>query len=149
MLSFSFVLSFSFNPLSLHHFLCLYSLDCLSLSLLWPCVPSVSVLTLPLGSSLLWSVLCSPGVSPGCPGSLQMDVVSAFQSASSFQGVLRRQASNSSQPQHDVTNVSSPSHVTFSTTTTTTPSTSTSTTTPAINSASATVGCECVFSSSA
>lgn len=72
--------------------------------------------------------------------SLQMDVVSAFQSGTSFQGALRRQASNSSQ-QHDVTNVSSPTHVAFSTTTTTTAT--------AVNSASATVGCECVFSSSA
>lgn len=73
--------------------------------------------------------------------SLQMDVVSAFQSGTSFQGALRRQASNSSQQQHDVTNVSSPTHVAFSTTTTTTAT--------AANSASATVGCECVFSSSA
>lgn len=70
--------------------------------------------------------------------SLQMDVVSAFQSGTSFQGALRRQASNSSQQQHDVTNVSSPTHVAFSTTTTT-----------ATNTASATVGCECVFSSCA
>lgn len=70
--------------------------------------------------------------------SLQMDVVSAFQSGTSFQGALRRQASNSSQQQHDVTNVSSPTHVAFSTTTAT-----------AANTASATVGCECVFSSSA
>uniref|UniRef100_A0A3B5QR21 Calcium-transporting ATPase n=1 Tax=Xiphophorus maculatus TaxID=8083 RepID=A0A3B5QR21_XIPMA len=70
----------------------------------------------------------------------QMDVVSAFQSGTSFQGALRRQASNSSQQQHDVTNVSSPTHVAFSTTTTTA---------PAANSASATVGCECVFSFSA
>ncbi|XP_034433917.1 plasma membrane calcium-transporting ATPase 1a isoform X4 [Hippoglossus hippoglossus] len=62
----------------------------------------------------------------------QMDVVSAFQSGTSFQGALRRQASNSSQQQHDVTNVSSPTHVAFSTTTTAT----------AANSASATVGCE-------
>lgn len=73
--------------------------------------------------------------------SLQMDVVSAFQSGTSFQGALRRQASNSSQQQHDVTNVSSPTHVAFSTTTTTTAT--------AANSASATVGCECVFSFSA
>ncbi|XP_023206013.1 plasma membrane calcium-transporting ATPase 1 isoform X3 [Xiphophorus maculatus] len=63
----------------------------------------------------------------------QMDVVSAFQSGTSFQGALRRQASNSSQQQHDVTNVSSPTHVAFSTTTTTA---------PAANSASATVGSE-------
>nr|XP_046235348.1 plasma membrane calcium-transporting ATPase 1a isoform X2 [Scatophagus argus] len=41
----------------------------------------------------------------------QMDVVSAFQSGTSFQGALRRQASNSSQQQHDVTNVSSPTHI--------------------------------------
>ncbi|XP_054910605.1 plasma membrane calcium-transporting ATPase 1a isoform X5 [Poeciliopsis prolifica] len=61
----------------------------------------------------------------------QMDVVSAFQSGTSFQGALRRQASNSSQQQHDVTNVSSPTHVAFSTTTTTA---------TAANSASATVG---------
>ena len=70
--------------------------------------------------------------------SFQMDVVSAFQSGTSFQGALRRQASNSSQQQHDVTNVSSPTHVAFSTTATT-----------AANTASATVGCECVFSSCA
>ncbi|XP_031714705.1 plasma membrane calcium-transporting ATPase 1 isoform X4 [Anarrhichthys ocellatus] len=63
----------------------------------------------------------------------QMDVVSAFQSGTSFQGALRRQASNSSQQQHDVTNVSSPTHVAFSTTTTTA---------TAANTASATVGCE-------
>lgn len=69
-----------------------------------------------------------------------MDVVSAFQSGTSFQGALRRQASNSSQQQHDVTNVSSPTHVAFTTTTTTA---------TAANTASATVGCECVFSSSA
>ncbi|XP_056877739.1 plasma membrane calcium-transporting ATPase 1a isoform X2 [Takifugu flavidus] len=59
----------------------------------------------------------------------QMDVVSAFQSGTSFQGALRRQASNSSQQQHDVTNVSSPTHVAFSTTSTT-----------AANTASATLG---------
>ncbi|XP_031439164.1 plasma membrane calcium-transporting ATPase 1a isoform X3 [Clupea harengus] len=46
----------------------------------------------------------------------QMDVVNAFQSGSSFQGALRRQPSSASQ-QHDVTNVSSPSHVAFSTAT--------------------------------
>ncbi|XP_033989441.1 plasma membrane calcium-transporting ATPase 1a isoform X3 [Trematomus bernacchii] len=61
----------------------------------------------------------------------QMDVVSAFQSGTSFQGALRRQASNSSQQQHDVTNVSSPTHVALSTTTTTA---------TAANTASATVG---------
>lgn len=90
------------------------------------------------------AVLCfiSSGLSPvTLSDSLQMDVVSAFQSGTSFQGALRRQASNSSQQQHDVTNVSSPTHVAFSTTTTTTAT--------AANSASATVGCECVFSSSA
>uniref|UniRef100_A0A668AGY0 Calcium-transporting ATPase n=1 Tax=Myripristis murdjan TaxID=586833 RepID=A0A668AGY0_9TELE len=63
----------------------------------------------------------------------QMDVVSAFQSGTSFQGALRRQASNSSQQQHDVTNVSSPTHVAFTTTTTTA---------TAANTASATVGCD-------
>ncbi|XP_038833999.1 plasma membrane calcium-transporting ATPase 1-like isoform X3 [Salvelinus namaycush] len=42
----------------------------------------------------------------------QMDVVSAFQSGSSFQErQLRRQPSTSSQQQHDVTNVSSPTHI--------------------------------------
>ncbi|XP_010885629.1 plasma membrane calcium-transporting ATPase 1a isoform X3 [Esox lucius] len=47
----------------------------------------------------------------------QMDVVNAFQSGSSFQErQLRRQPSTSSQQQHDVTNVSSPTHVAFSTT---------------------------------
>lgn len=89
------------------------------------------------------AVLCfiSSGLSPvTLSDSLQMDVVSAFQSGTSFQGALRRQASNSSQQQHDVTNVSSPTHVAFSTTTTTA---------TAANTASATVGCECVFSSSA
>lgn len=66
--------------------------------------------------------------------SLQMDVVSAFQSGSSFQErQLRRQPSTSSQQQHDVTNVSSPTHVAFSTTATD------------ANTASSTVGCECVF----
>ncbi|XP_020569775.1 plasma membrane calcium-transporting ATPase 1 isoform X6 [Oryzias latipes] len=57
----------------------------------------------------------------------QMDVVSAFQSGTSFQGALRRQASNSSQQQHDVTNVSSPTHVAFSTTTPTAVSTASTT----------------------
>lgn len=86
-------------------------------------------------------VLFPSGLSPvTLSDSLQMDVVSAFQSGTSFQGALRRQASNSSQQQHDVTNVSSPTHVAFSTTTTTS---------TAANSASATVGCECVFSFSA
>uniref|UniRef100_A0A3P8VJ31 Calcium-transporting ATPase n=1 Tax=Cynoglossus semilaevis TaxID=244447 RepID=A0A3P8VJ31_CYNSE len=66
----------------------------------------------------------------------QMDVVSAFQSGTSFQGALRRQASNSSQQQHDVTNVSSPTHVAFSTP----PPSTTTTTATAANSASATVG---------
>uniref|UniRef100_A0A8B9JLL6 Calcium-transporting ATPase n=1 Tax=Astyanax mexicanus TaxID=7994 RepID=A0A8B9JLL6_ASTMX len=46
----------------------------------------------------------------------QMDVVSAFQSGTSFQGALRRHPSSASQ-QHDVTNVSSPTHVAFSTAT--------------------------------
>lgn len=94
---------------------------------------------------LLW-LLCSFPLrsSVTLSGSLQMDVVSAFQSGASFQGALRRQASNSSQQQqHDVTNVSSPSHVAFST------STSTTTSATAASSATATVGCECVFSSSA
>lgn len=91
--------------------------------------------------SLLWlCCLISSGLSSVVlSDSLQMDVVSAFQSGTSFQGALRRQASNSSQQQHDVTNVSSPTHVAFTTTTTAT----------AANSASATVGCECVFSFSA
>uniref|UniRef100_A0A671S509 Calcium-transporting ATPase n=1 Tax=Sinocyclocheilus anshuiensis TaxID=1608454 RepID=A0A671S509_9TELE len=40
----------------------------------------------------------------------QMDVVSAFQSGISFQAAVRRQPSSTSQ-QHDVTNVSSPTHV--------------------------------------
>uniref|UniRef100_A0A8C1M943 Calcium-transporting ATPase n=1 Tax=Cyprinus carpio TaxID=7962 RepID=A0A8C1M943_CYPCA len=61
----------------------------------------------------------------------QMDVVSAFQSGISFQAAVRRQPSSTSQ-QHDVTNVSSPTHVALS------PAT-------ASNTASATVGCECVF----
>ncbi|MGH0128403.1 UNVERIFIED_CONTAM: hypothetical protein FKN15_004733 [Acipenser sinensis] len=43
----------------------------------------------------------------------QMDVVNAFQSGSSFQGTLRRQPSITSQ-HHDVTNISSPTHVVFS-----------------------------------
>lgn len=93
--------------------------------------------------TLLWlcCVLFPLGFSPvTLSDSLQMDVVSAFQSGTSFQGALRRQASNSSQQQHDVTNVSSPTHVALSTTTTTA---------TAANTASATVGCECVFPSSA
>lgn len=106
---------------------------------LWLLVPFLYFFSL---FSLLW--LCcfiSSGLSPvTLSDSLQMDVVSAFQSGTSFQGALRRQASNSSQQQHDVTNVSSPTHVAFSTTTTTA---------TAANTASATVGCECVFSSSA
>lgn len=60
--------------------------------------------------------------------SLQMDVVNAFQSGTSIQGALRRQPSIASQ-HHDVTNISTPTHVVFSSTTT----------------ASTTVGCECVF----
>ncbi|XP_056311726.1 plasma membrane calcium-transporting ATPase 1a isoform X3 [Danio aesculapii] len=56
----------------------------------------------------------------------QMDVVSAFQSGISFQAAVRRQPSSGSQ-QHDVTNVSSPTHVALS------PAT-------AFNTASATVG---------
>ncbi|XP_039617730.1 plasma membrane calcium-transporting ATPase 1a isoform X3 [Polypterus senegalus] len=52
----------------------------------------------------------------------QMDVVNAFQSGSSFQGALRRQPSIASQ-HHDVTNISSPTHVVFSTSTATTAST--------------------------
>ncbi|XP_048012867.1 plasma membrane calcium-transporting ATPase 1a isoform X5 [Megalobrama amblycephala] len=56
----------------------------------------------------------------------QMDVVSAFQSGISFQAAVRRQPSSTSQ-QHDVTNVSSPTHVALS------PAT-------AFNTASATVG---------
>ncbi|KAM5287780.1 plasma membrane calcium-transporting ATPase 1 isoform 15-T15 [Ctenodactylus gundi] len=57
----------------------------------------------------------------------QMDVVNAFQSGSSIQGALRRQPSIASQ-HHDVTNISTPTHVVFSSST-----------------ASTTVGCECVF----
>ncbi|XP_059367112.1 plasma membrane calcium-transporting ATPase 1a isoform X3 [Carassius carassius] len=56
----------------------------------------------------------------------QMDVVSAFQSGICFQAAVRRQPSSTSQ-QHDVTNVSSPTHVALS------PAT-------AFNTASATVG---------
>uniref|UniRef100_A0A452QWB9 Calcium-transporting ATPase n=1 Tax=Ursus americanus TaxID=9643 RepID=A0A452QWB9_URSAM len=55
----------------------------------------------------------------------QMDVVNAFQSGSSIQGALRRQPSIASQ-HHDVTNISTPTHVVFSSST-----------------ASTTVGCEC------
>lgn len=58
--------------------------------------------------------------------SLQMDVVNAFQSGSTIQGALRRQPSIASQ-HHDVTNISTPTHVVFSSTT------------------ASTVGCECVF----
>lgn len=60
-------------------------------------------------------------------GSLQMDVVNAFQTGTSFQGALRRQPSIASQ-HHDVTNVSTPTHVVFTAATT----------------ASTTVGCELV-----
>ncbi|XP_053572897.1 plasma membrane calcium-transporting ATPase 1 isoform X6 [Bombina bombina] len=48
--------------------------------------------------------------------SLQMDVVNAFQSGSSIQGALRRQPSIASQ-HHDVTNISTPTHVVFSSST--------------------------------
>ncbi|KAL2309628.1 hypothetical protein Nmel_005843 [Mimus melanotis] len=48
--------------------------------------------------------------------SLQMDVVNAFQSGSTIQGALRRQPSIASQ-HHDVTNISTPTHVVFSSTT--------------------------------
>uniref|UniRef100_A0A4W5MBD8 Plasma membrane calcium transporting P-type ATPase C-terminal domain-containing protein n=1 Tax=Hucho hucho TaxID=62062 RepID=A0A4W5MBD8_9TELE len=43
----------------------------------------------------------------------QIDVVNTFKSGSSYQGQLRRQSSTTSQNQ-DVTNVSSPSHVSLS-----------------------------------
>ncbi|XP_010144090.1 PREDICTED: plasma membrane calcium-transporting ATPase 1-like [Buceros rhinoceros silvestris] len=46
----------------------------------------------------------------------QMDVVNAFQSGSTIQGALRRQPSIASQ-HHDVTNISTPTHVVFSSTT--------------------------------
>ncbi|KAL2775941.1 plasma membrane calcium-transporting ATPase 1 isoform 6 [Daubentonia madagascariensis] len=46
----------------------------------------------------------------------QMDVVNAFQSGSSIQGALRRQPSIASQ-HHDVTNISTPTHVVFSSST--------------------------------
>lgn len=44
---------------------------------------------------------------------LQIEVVNTFKSGTSFQGALRRQSSTTSQNQ-DVTNVSSPSHVSLS-----------------------------------
>ncbi|XP_077195137.1 plasma membrane calcium-transporting ATPase 1 isoform X3 [Paroedura picta] len=47
----------------------------------------------------------------------QMDVVNAFQSGTSIQGALRRQPSIASQ-HHDVTNISTPTHVVFSSATT-------------------------------
>ncbi|XP_038636919.1 plasma membrane calcium-transporting ATPase 1a isoform X2 [Scyliorhinus canicula] len=47
----------------------------------------------------------------------QMDVVNAFQTGTSFQGALRRQPSIASQ-HHDVTNVSTPTHVVFTAATT-------------------------------
>ncbi|XP_060233939.1 plasma membrane calcium-transporting ATPase 1 isoform X5 [Meriones unguiculatus] len=50
----------------------------------------------------------------------QMDVVNAFQSGSSIQGALRRQPSIASQ-HHDVTNISTPTHVVFSSSTASTP----------------------------
>lgn len=103
------------------------------LSSLYGC-PSSSIP--PLLSSLLPLTLC---LSLSCAfsgpitlsDSFQMDVVSAFQSGISFQAAVRRQPSSGSQ-QHDVTNVSSPTHVALS------PAT-------AFNTASATVGCECAF----
>ncbi|KAM6436204.1 plasma membrane calcium-transporting ATPase 1 isoform 7-T11 [Liasis olivaceus] len=58
----------------------------------------------------------------------QMDVVNAFQSGTSIQGALRRQPSIASQ-HHDVTNISTPTHVVFSSTTTTTTTTTTASTT--------------------
>nr|XP_028603418.1 plasma membrane calcium-transporting ATPase 1 isoform X6 [Podarcis muralis] len=54
----------------------------------------------------------------------QMDVVNAFQSGTSIQGALRRQPSIASQ-HHDVTNISTPTHVVFSSTTSTTTTAST------------------------
>lgn len=44
---------------------------------------------------------------------LQIEVVNTFKSGTSFQGALRRQSSTTSQNQ-DVTNVSSPSHMSLS-----------------------------------
>lgn len=44
---------------------------------------------------------------------LQIEVVNTFKSGTSFQGALRRQSSVTSQTQ-DVTNISSPSHVSLS-----------------------------------
>lgn len=85
-----------------------------------------SLLPLTLSSSL-----CAFSGPITLSDSFQMDVVSAFQSGITFQAAVRRQPSSTSQ-QHDVTNVSSPTHVALS------PAT-------AFNTASATVGCECVF----
>lgn len=81
--------------------------------------------------SLCLSLSCAFSGPITLSDSFQMDVVSAFQSGISFQAAVRRQPSSTSQ-QHDVTNVSSPTHVALS------PAT-------AFNTASATVGCECVF----
>lgn len=64
---------------------------------------------------------------------LQIEVVNTFKSGTSFQGALRRQSSVTSQNQ-DVTNISSPSHVSLSN------ALSSPTSTPA-----AAVGRECVF----
>jgi hypothetical protein len=98
--------------------------------LLTPSLSSLSPFLSHLSSCCGFWALSSPVT---LSDSLQMDVVSAFQSGSSFQErQLRRQPSTSSQQQHDVTNVSSPTHVAFSTTATD------------ANTAASTVGCECV-----
>lgn len=59
----------------------------------------------------MWGVLNKPCLSFSPP--LQIEVVNTFKSGASFQGALRRQSSTTSQNQ-DVTNVSSPSHVSLS-----------------------------------
>lgn len=56
--------------------------------------------------SRLWRAVLHVFLSPF----LQIEVVNTFKSGTSFQGALRRQSSTTSQNQ-DVTNVSSPSHV--------------------------------------
>lgn len=120
--SFNSVPFFSLSLLSATLFLCLlYMGALLPLSLLF-------------SHFFLWlflSLSCAFSGPITLSDSFQMDVVSAFQSGISFQAAVRRQPSSTSQ-QHDVTNVSSPTHVALS------PAT-------AFNTASATVGCECVF----
>lgn len=100
-----YTLTFSCRPSSCHDWDTLYSLYHQS----HPKSPSQPVLPFGLCHSEQPFVLSCPALLP------QIEVVNTFKSGTSFQGAgaLRRQSSTTSQTQ-DVTNVSSPSHVSLS-----------------------------------